>query len=89
MKLKDLFRRAPEEMTPDELTTYISELTVRRKELGAEISRVHLILQDRLSRDRAARKLAAMTDPEKAALAQELQAQGITSSETFGDLGAS
>jgi hypothetical protein len=75
-------------MSSEELEAHYQELDGQRAAIQAEARLVRAEIDQRVAAAEAARKLASMSDREKAALIQMLEAQGIESAEGFGSPGA-
>lgn len=75
-----------EAMSIEELEAAISELTLQQRELKVEKLALQAVLSRKQDEAEAARKASAMSPGEKAALLQLLQADGITTSEEFGEI---
>jgi hypothetical protein len=75
-----------EEFTIDELEAAISAITLEQSQLKQQKLALHAVLDRKMQAAEAARKLATMSDGEKAVLLQVLQAEGITPSEEFGEI---
>jgi len=73
-----------EEMTTEQLEAEQTDLHGAAKQLKARRRAVAAELDQRRVKEEALRKLAAMSDPERAALAQLLGPRGIASGEAHG-----
>lgn len=71
-------------LTIEELESKLAEIEARRDELKTQARAIVRVLDAKRAAAAAAAKLAAMSDVERAALAQLVQAQGIASGESFG-----
>lgn len=70
-----------EQMTVAELEAELARLTAERAALRERGLAVHAVLDRKQATERAQRTLAGLSDVERAALAQVVQAQGIESGE--------
>lgn len=70
-----------EQMTVEQLTAELQRLNEQRAALREQAMGVHAVLDRKQAVETARRKLAEMSDVEKAALAQLVQAEGIESGE--------
>lgn len=70
-----------EEMNADQLQSELDKINANRDALSAEARQVAGLFSKKLAEENAKAKLDAMTDVERAALAQVIQAQGIASGE--------
>lgn len=70
-----------EQMTVEQLTAELQRLNEQRAALREQAIAVHAVLDRKQAVETARRKLAEMSDVEKAALAQLVQAEGIESGE--------
>lgn len=75
-----------EGFTIKELEDLISGLTLQQRELRQEKLAIQTVLSRKQQAAEAARKASTMTPGEKEALLQVLQAEGITTSEEFGEI---
>lgn len=71
-----------------ELEAMLTDLHTERKALAARKREVARVLDAKLIEQAAHEKLAAMSDTERAALRQALDAEGIASDEAFGTPGS-
>lgn len=77
-----------EEMTIPELEKVIQGMAAQVLEIKAEQRKAHAVLDEKVIRADLVRKLANLTDPEKAALVQMIQAEGVEGQEGVGIPGA-
>lgn len=70
-----------EQMTVEQLTAELQRLNEQRAALREQAMAAHAVLDRKQAVATARRKLAEMSDVEKAALAQLVQAEGIESGE--------
>ena len=70
-----------EQMSVEQLTAELQRINEERAALKAVAGAVHAVLDRKQAVETARRKLAAMSDVEKAALAQVVAAEGIESGE--------
>lgn len=70
-----------EQMTVAELEAELARLTAERAALRERALTVHAVLDRKQAEQRAMRTLAGLSDVERAALAQVVQAQGVESGE--------
>lgn len=75
-----------EDLTIEQLEACIASLTLQQRELRQEKLAIQNVLDRKQQAAEAARKAGMMTAGEKAALLQVLQAEGITTSEEFGEI---
>lgn len=76
-----------ESMTIEELESVIHDCMAQRKVMKEFQKAASDILDRKRQASSAADKVAAMSDPERAALMQALRAQGVPSGEAFGKPG--
>lgn len=77
-----------DEMSVEQLQAQLDRLNAERDALKEQIRRISPVLDAKLARTGAERKLAAMSDSERTALAQLLRTAGISSGEAVGTPGA-
>jgi len=77
------------QMTIEELEKANQELMEQRQKIKDEQRLIAAVLDRKQAEARAKAKVARMSDPEKAALAQVLKAGSIESAEAVGSPGAS
>lgn len=70
-----------EQMTADQLQSELDKINANRDALAAQARTVAGLLSKKLAEEAAKAKLEGMTETERAALAQVIQAQGIESAE--------
>ncbi len=75
-----------EEFTIEELEAAISAITLEQSRLKQQKLALHAVLDRKMQAAEAARKLATMSDSEKAALRQVLEAEAIATAEEFGEI---
>lgn len=75
------------DMTVEELKKLKFEMNQKRDETTAELRSVALALDIKLAEKAASEKVARMSDTEKKALSQAIQAEGIKSEEAVGNSG--
>ena len=68
------------DMSNDELEALINELRAQQRELKSR----KMAIQEEIDRRKAQEKVAGLTDREKSALLQTLQAEGVPSGEAVG-----
>lgn len=73
-----------EQMTIEELEAFIAKINAERAVLKAQAVAVHAVLDAKNTTAAAAKKLATMSDAEKAALLQMIQAQSVASNGALG-----
>lgn len=76
-----------EEMTVEELEQHIQQLDERKQEIRQAQRTAHEVLDRKNAAVVAQAKLETMSDPEKQALVQAIQAEGIPSQEAVGSPG--
>ena len=76
-----------DEMSITELQERKQELTHQFEEIRAERKAVNAVLNRKLEQQAAQERLANMTDNERTAMAQAINANGIGSGEAFGEIG--
>lgn len=77
-----------DEMSVEQLQAQLDRLNAERDALKEQIRRITPVLDAKQAQAAAGRKLAAMSDSERAALAQLLRTEGIPSGEAVGTPGA-
>ena len=75
-----------EDFTIEELVSAIAAITLEQGRLKQQKLAIHAVLDRKMQEAEAKRKMATMSDGEKAALLQVLQADGITTEEEFGEI---
>lgn len=75
-----------EDLTIEQLEAGIASLTLQQRELRQEKLAMQGVLDRKQQAAVAARKASTMTPVEKAALLQVLQAEGINTTEEFGEI---
>lgn len=76
-----------EAMSIEDLEAAIHALGEERLAIAERQRAAHRVLNRKLTEQSAARKLESMSSAERAALRQQLNAQGVESGEQFGDIG--
>lgn len=71
-------------MTVEELEATIAEINAKRAVLKAQAVAVHTVLDAKNVQTSAARKLATLSDAEKAALVQMINTQAVASNGAIG-----
>lgn len=74
-------------MSVEQLEREIEKLMAKRAEIKAEMQAVNAVLDEKRAKEAAQAQVEAMSDAEKAALAQALGAEGIPSAEAVGEPG--
>jgi len=75
-----------EDFSIEELEAAIAAITLEQSRLKQQKLAIHSVLDRKMQTAEATRKLAAMSDSEKAALLQVMQAEGIPTAEEFGEI---
>lgn len=75
-----------ENLSVKELEAKISDITAQQAALKQEKLAIHAVLDRKAAAAAAQAKLERMSDAEKVAMAQTLQAQGINGAEAFGKI---
>jgi hypothetical protein len=75
-----------EGMSLEQLDAAISELQAQKDAVREELKAANAARDSKIAQEAARAKLASLSDVERAALAQVIQAEGITSTESFGNL---
>lgn len=75
------------DMTLEELEAVAEDLRAKRESLKSELKQVVVVIDRRLAEVAARKKLETMSDPERQALFQLLQGNGVESGEVMGTPG--
>lgn len=76
-----------ENMTVEELDEQLLEMSLKKGELLEDMREMRRLRDEKFHLEEAERKLATMSDPEKAALVQAIHSNGIESHEKSGTPG--
>lgn len=82
----NLIKKRPAKMTPSELIDAISDLVRRRKEINTQLAELQSIYDSKMATEKVSAELAGMTPEQKRAILQQIEADGISSSEEFGQV---
>lgn len=83
--MRNPFRKEQsEDLTLESLSLAVNNLTQQRKALNEKTKRLQAAYDSKKAANRLKAELETMTDAQKKALVQEIEAQGIASEEAFG-----
>ncbi len=77
--------KAPENMSADDIEAELQSLSVQKDEIRDRQRALTAALDSKRGQEDAERRVAALSDPEKAALAQVLKAEGVKPRSAVGD----